>query len=180
MSFFVLKCNGSDVDSKDFEWLPPRHWTVHIVHLSHHDPGYTDLASNVFPEHDEFLDRTIDMVANTADFPEDAQFRCVVEQTWSIDHYLRNAPQERAAKMIDVMRSGHVELTALFGNMTTEICGHESLARTAYHAFRLKREHGIPIVSAEHNDIPGLSWGLAQVLTEADVKIFCPGFKCYV
>ena len=176
---FILKCAGDEADRKDAPWQPPRHWTVHVVQLSHHDPGYTDLASNVLPEHDEFLDNTIEMAANTAGFPYDAQFRFVVEQTWSIDHYLRNAPQERAAKMIDVMRSGHVELTALFGNMTTEICGHESLARTAYHAFRLKRLYGIPIVSAEHNDIPGLSWGLSHVLAEAGIKIFCPGFPLY-
>ena len=176
---FVLRCSGSDADTKQIEWQPPRHWTVHLVQLSHHDPGYTDLASNVFHVHDEQLDRTIEMAANTADFPHDAQFRFLIEQTWSVDHYLRNAPKDRAAKMIELMRSGHAELTALFGNMTTEICGHESLSRTAYHAFRLKREYGIPIVSAEHNDVPGLSWGVAEVLTEAGVKIFCPNFPLY-
>jgi len=176
---FALKRDGAETDRKEVLWRPPRHWTVHVVHLSHHDPGYTDLASNVLPEHDEFLDNTIEMAANTAGFPHDAQFRFVVEQTWSVDHYLRNAPKERAGKMIELMRSGHIELTALFGNMTTEICGHESLARTAYHAFRLKRLYDIPIVSAEHNDIPGLSWGLAHVLAETGIKIFCPGFPLY-
>jgi len=176
---FILRRSGDEVDRKEVPWHPPRHWTVHVVQLSHHDPGYTDLASNVLLEHDEFLDRAVEMAAATADYPEDAQFRLLVEQTWSIDHYLRHAPPERAEKMLDLIRAGRVEVTALFGNMTTEICGHESLARTAYHAFRLKRLYGIPIVSAEHNDIPGLSWGLSHVLAEAGIKIFCPRLPLY-
>lgn len=160
-------------------WQPPRKWTVHIVQLSHHDVGYTDLASHVLPQHDRWLDATIEMAAATRDFPEAARFRAVIEQTWSVDHYLRHAPPARAAAMIELLRRGDLELTALFGNLTTELCGHEVLARAVYHAFRLKREHGVPIVSAEHNDVPGFSWGLSQVLTECGIRIFCPGLPRY-
>lgn len=160
-------------------WPPPRRWTVHVVQLSHHDAGYTDLAAHVIPEHDRWLDATIEMAAATRGFPDEARFRAVIEQAWSIDHYLRHASPARAAAMIELLRGGDLELTALFGNLTTELCGHETLARAVYHAFRLKREHGIPIVSAEHNDIPGFSWGLSQVLTEAGIRIFCPGLPKY-
>lgn len=176
---FALKVNGSVVDRKEVPWQPPRHWIVHVVQRSHHDVGYTDLPSALLRQHDEFLDAVIDIAASTRDFPEEAQFRIVVEQAWSIDHYLRHAPPERARKMIELMRSGHVELTALFGNMVTEICGHESLVRNLYHAWRISRTHGIPILTAEHNDIPGMSWGLCQALTEAGVKLLCPGLPRY-
>ena len=30
---------------------PPKHYTLHFVHSSHHDPGYTDLMSHVFRSH---------------------------------------------------------------------------------------------------------------------------------
>lgn len=176
---FTLKEGGNTHDTRTLMVRPPKRWKVHVIQVSHHDVGYTNLASVVHREHDQFLDRVIDMAAATRTFPDESQFRIVVEQAWSIDHYLKHAPQARAAEMVKLMQSGHVEVTALFGNMTTELCGHEPLARTVYHAFRLKREHGIPIVSAQHNDVPGVSWGVATVLTEAGIKIFFPRFPYY-
>lgn len=174
-----LILDKTQIALKRVPWQPPRRWIVHVVQLSHHDVGYTDLASNVGQQQDCWLDSVIDMAAATRDFPEHARFRAIIEQTWSIDHFLRNARPERAAAMLGLLRCGDLELTAMFGNMITELCGHETLVRSIYHAFRLKREHGIPIISAEHNDIPGFSWGLSQVLTGAGVKIFCPGLPLY-
>lgn len=176
---FVLRVGGRAAACRTESWAFPRRWVVHVVQLSHHDVGYTDLASHVVPEHDRWLDATIEMAAATSGFPEEARFRAVIEQAWSIDHYLRHASPGRVAAMLELLHRGDMELTALFGNLTTELCGHETLARAVYHAFRLKREHGIPIVSAEHNDIPGLTWGLSQVLTGAGIRIVCPGLPTY-
>jgi alpha-mannosidase len=175
----VIKIGAEAADQKVFDLKPQRHWVVHVVQASHHDVGYTDLASNVLLEHDRHLDRVIEYAAATKDFPEDAKFRMIIEQAWSVDHYLKTAPPARAAALVNLMRTGRVELTALFGNMTTEICGHETLTRCVYHAFRLKRQYGIPIISAEHNDIPGFSWGLSTVLTEAGIKLFSPELPLY-
>lgn len=171
---FTLTVGQEVADVRELSWRPPVHSTVHVVQHSHHDVGYTDLASNVLREHDRMLDEVIDMAEATRDFPVESQFRITVEQAWSIDHFLRRARPGRAARMAELMRSGHVELTALFGNMVSELCGPEALARCVYHAFRLKRELGVPIVSAEHNDVPGFAWGLSHVLAEAGVKMLCP------
>lgn len=176
---FQLLVAGTVADRKIIRWQPPKRWRVHLVQRSHHDVGYTDLASTVLRQHDEFLHSVIDFAEATADYPEESQFRMVVEQAWSIDHFLRHAPPERAERMIRLMRSGHVELTALFGNMVTELCGPESLARTLYHAGRIRRQYGLPIVTAEHNDVPGLSWGLAEVLAEAGIRFFVPALPRY-
>lgn len=176
---FRLILAGAMADRKTVLWQPPKHWRVHLVQRSHHDVGYTDLASTVLRQHDEFLNDVIDFAEATADFPEESQFRMVVEQAWSIDHFLQHAPPERTARLIRLMQSGHVELTALFGNMVTELCGPESLARTLYHAARIRRRYGLPILTAEHNDVPGMSWGLAQVLTEAGIRFFCPALPRY-
>ena len=176
---FTVMLAGSAVARKSVAWIPPKRWIVHVVQLSHHDVGYTNLASNVLPEHDRWLDAIIDMAEATQDFPEEARFRMVVEQAWSIDHFLRTARPERVTAILDLLRRGDVELTAFFGNIVTEMCGHETLARSVYHAFRLKREYGIPILSAEHNDVPGFSWGVSQVLAAAGIKLFCPGLPYY-
>jgi hypothetical protein len=176
---FALLVGDAQADLRVIPWQPPRRLTVHVIQRSHHDVGYTNLASTVLREYDGFLDQVIDMAEHTRGFPEESQFRMAVEQAWSIDHFLRHARPERAAKMIALMQSGRVELTALFGNMVTEICGHESLIRALYHARRLARLHGISITTAEHNDVPGMSWGLCQVLTDAGIKLFCPMLPRY-
>lgn len=176
---FVLKNGDVVADVRKTLLKPVKHWTVHVVQISHHDPGYTDLPSRVLEDHDRWLDAAIEMAEAVGNFPDDAKLRIVIEQAWSIDHFLKHAAEDKASRMIDLIRSGRIEVTALFGNMTTEICGHEVLARTLYHAGRLKRKYGIPIVSAEHNDITGISWGLSRVLTDAGIKIFCPGIPLY-
>jgi hypothetical protein len=175
----IVRTDIKVLEQRVFTVSPSRRWRVHVVQLSHHDLGYTGLPSNVLSKHERYLDHAMDMADATTDFPDDAKFRIVIEQAWSVEYFLKHARPERAEKMIRLMQSGQFELTALFGNMTTEICGHESLIRALYPSFRLKRKYGIPIISAEHNDITGFSWGLCRVLCDAGVKIFCPGLPLY-
>ena len=179
-SFRVIAA-GEDAEASKttVDWRPPRQWRVHVIQTSHHDVGYTDFASRVLPQHAAMLEAAIDMAEQTNDFDEDARFRLLIETTWSLVHFLRTAPPERAGLMLKLLREGRFEAAALFGNVITELCGHEVLARILYPAFRLKREHGVPVVSAEHNDIPGISWGLCRVLTEAGIRYFCPGLPSY-
>ena len=179
IAVFAVIALGVQCDCREIEMPVQRKWVVHVVQASHHDVGYTDLPSLVLREHDRNLDEAIDLAEATADYPEDAQFRIIIEQAWSVDHFLRHMSADRVGKMVTLMQAGRFELTALFGNMTTELCGHETLARAAYHAFNIRRKYGIPVISAEHNDITGISWGLSRVLTDAGVKIFCPGIPLY-
>lgn len=176
---FYVKTREGEKARRELAWSPPRHWVVHVVQLSHHDVGYTDLASRVIAEHDVWLDQALEMAEATRRYPDEARFRIVVEQAWSIDHYLRHASAARVARMLKLIRAGQVEVTALYANMVTELCGHETLARCVYPAFRLQRDFGIPIISAEHNDVPGFSWGLSQVLAETGIRIFCPGLSLF-
>ncbi len=176
---FVLRHGDGLADFHSLDYQPPRRWVVHVVQTSHHDVGYTDLASTVLQQHDRWLDQALDYAAQADSFPEDAQFRIVIEQAWSLDHFLKRASPGRAAKMLELLRQGRFELAALFGNLTSELCGHETLVRALSHSLRLQRLHGIPLTSAEHNDIPGMSWGLARLLSDAGIKIFIPGLPLY-
>jgi len=156
-----------------------RNWEVHLVHGSHHDLGYTDLPSNVLREHDAHLDKVIEFCEQTADWPEDSRFRYVVEQAWSVQHYLRSCSDDKRKQLIQRMQEGRIEVTATLGNQITGLCSHEELIRLLYPSFRLKRQYGVPIHTAELNDIPGFSWGLASVLHGAGVRYFAPGVQDY-
>ena len=105
-----MAINDSVADRKEICMDPPRKWVVHVVQLSHHDAGYTDLPSRVLKEHYESLDKAIDMAESTEDFPDDAKFRIVIEQAWSIDRFIKNAPDSRKAKMIELLRSEDLSL----------------------------------------------------------------------
>jgi|LSQX01.1.fsa_nt_gb alpha-mannosidase len=171
--------SGEKVTRKSKKLFPPRHMRVHVVHFSHHDLGYTDIPSNVLKEYYKTLDDAIDYAESTAGYDEESKFRIVIEQMWSLDYFLKNAPEDRAKKLIALLKSSQFEVTALFGNMITELCSHEDLLRTVYHSTKLKNDYGISVSSAEHNDIPGFCWGLSRVLTDLGIDIFCPALPLY-
>ena len=176
---FELWADGALQDAQELTWQPQRHWELYVVHTCHHDLGYTDLPSNLLREHDGFLDQVIRFCNETAHFPEESRFRYVVEQAWSILHFLENHPPEAVAEAVRLMREGRIEVTALFGNETSELCSHEEQVRLLYPAWRLRRRFGIPIETAELNDIPGISWGLVSVLAGAGIRYFAPMIPDY-
>ncbi len=174
-----LWAGGALQDEKTVDWQPQKHWEVYLVQYSHHDLGYTDLPQSVLREHARILDDVVRYCEETQGFPEEARFRWLVEQAWSVVQFVETRPPEDVARLVAAIRRGQIEVTALFGNMTSELCGHEQLIRLLYPAFALKRAYGIDIACAEHNDIPGFSWGLANVLAGAGVRYFSPGIPSW-
>jgi hypothetical protein len=166
-------------DEREVAWQTMKHWEVHLVHGSHHDLGYTDIPSNILREHDGYMDRVLKFCEETADWPEESKFRYVAEQAWSVLHYIEHRPLKAVKRLIRLMREGRIEVTAFLDNETSELCSHEEQVRLAYPAFRLKRRFGIPIRTAELNDIPGVSWGLVSVLTGCGVRYFAPAIQDY-
>ena len=166
-------------DRRVLDWQPERHWEVYLVPGSHHDLGYTDLPSHVLREQDVFLDRVLDYCQQTADWPADSRYRYVVEQGWSVLHFLEHRPAEAIRQLVHWLREGRIEVTALLGNETSELCGHEEQVRLLYPSWRLRRRYGVPIRTAELNDVPGLSWGLATILTGAGIRYFAPALPDY-
>lgn len=158
---------------------PQRHWTVHLIQFAHHDLGYTDLPSNVLKEFLGFYDDVLRFCSETDSFPEESKFRYTIEQGWSLMHFLEHRPPEVREEMMRRIREGRIEVNAFVGNETTELLGPEEMVRMLYPVFALKRDHGIQIVSAEHNDIPGISWGVAAAMAGAGIKYFAPALPDY-
>jgi len=176
---FVLFASGKVQDEKTINLESRKHWNVYLVHLSHHDLGYTDLPTNVLREHDGFMDDVLRFCEETKNWPFESKFKYTIEQSWSVMHFIENRPREVVDKLFHFIRKGQIEVTALFGNEISELCSHEELIRLMYPSFSLKHRYGIPIRSAELDDVPGLSWGLAKVLAGAGVKYFAPALPDY-
>lgn len=154
---------------------PQRRWEVSFIHMSHHDWGYTGIPRDVVAEHIGFMDNVLNWCEETASWPEESKFRYLCEQAWSVIPWIENRSEADIQRLVKYIKCGQVEVAALWGNQTTELCSAEELARLMYPAFRLKREHGIDVVSAVHNDIPGFAWGLTSILADAGVKYFSFG-----
>jgi len=166
---------GSDLqDRARLTWNPQKHWQIYVVQESHHDLGYTDLPQNVFKEHNDFLDKVLEFCDETAEWPEESKFRYSIEQSWSILNYIKKRPKEFVQKVMKLAKEGRIEIPALFGNLVTDMCGHEELIRSLYPSFQLKRNYGVSAKTAEIDDIPGFSWGLCTILANSGVKYFAP------
>jgi hypothetical protein len=176
---FSLFAGGALQHELTLDWHPQPHWQLHLVQSSHHDLGYTDLPSNVLRQHDQFLDDALDFCDQTDAYPADSRFHYVIEQAWSLQHYLEHRPSRQVRRLVRRLRQGRIELTALMGNQTTELCGAEELVRLLYPAFCIRRQYRVPILTAELNDIPGIAWGLSSVLAGAGIRYFAPGIPDY-
>ena len=64
--------------------LKPRHWEVHVVQLSHQDAGYTDIPSETIEESGRWLKNALDDMDRRGDYPPDATYRIVVEQSYAL------------------------------------------------------------------------------------------------
>lgn len=138
-----------------FEVTPQRKWTVHLVHHSHLDIGYTDPQGDVLRNHLWYLDSALDLATATDDWPDDARFRWTVESALPARMFLHTRPPAAVRRFVDLTRQGRIEVTAMPFQMHTEAASTEELHRTLRLADGLRRRYAVPIRSAMHTDVQG-------------------------
>ncbi len=160
-----------DVDGAvDVTLRPVREWTIHLVHHSHLDIGYTDPQGTVLAEHVAFLDSCLDLVRATADRPDEAKFRWAVESLWSFEQWIAARSAERVAEFVSYVRSGQIELTALPYNLHTDTCSTDELHELLRLARTVRDTYGVEFTSAMQTDVPGTVAGLPDALAQIGVR----------
>jgi Glycosyl hydrolases family 38 N-terminal domain/Glycosyl hydrolases family 38 C-terminal domain len=149
---------------------PQRKWEISLVHHTHLDVGYTDRQEVVLANHLQYLDDVLDLVDRTDDWPDDARFRWNIEVSWPLERWFRARPELDRARLLDAVGAGRVSIGAMSLNVHTEACAIEELFEMVRFAVELRREHGIPVVSAMQTDVPGGVTGLVEVLADAGVR----------
>jgi hypothetical protein len=165
----TLEANG-ETASASIVVEPQRKWSIHLVHHSHFDYGYTDQQPRVLDNHLRFLDAAVDLVDATSDWPEEAKFRWNIEVTFPLRAWMANRPAPLRDELIRQVNAGRIEIAALPFSMHTEAYSIDELAWGLKYAQRLRNEHRIEIVSAFQSDVPGAVIGLLTLLTEADIR----------
>lgn len=147
---------------------------IYMLHHSHVDVGYTDLAPVITRQHAECLDQVLDHCTRTDAYPDDARFRWVNEFSWPVVEYLRQRP-ERAEELLQRHREGRLELCALY-LAPTDLMDRRAYEMSLRPALALGREQGFAVTTAMIVDEPGQTWSLPDILAAQGVKYFdtCP------
>mgnify|MGYP005976473883 FL=1 len=161
---------------KRFEVPAARKWTVNFLSHSHQDIGYTHRQMDVMKLQWRNLERAMDLAERTKDYPEGARYRWNTEATWSIAGYLEAyAGTDKAARLIQAVRDGVINIDAPLGSILTGICRQEELMHMFDDAHRLAREIGVEVNTAMMSDVPGQVWGLTTAMSKNGVKYYSPG-----
>jgi hypothetical protein len=161
---------GSDRETAEIIVGPQRKWSIHLIHHSHFDYGYTDRQAVVMEHQLRYLDAALDLISLTDDWPEEARFRWNVEVTYPLQKWLRARPQEHRDEFIRRVKEGRIEVNALPFSMHTEVYSIDELAWGLRFADELRERYGLEIVSAIQSDVPGATIGLLNLLTSADIR----------
>jgi hypothetical protein len=153
---------------------PVRRFTVHLIHHSHVDIGYTHLQEEVERIQWGHLENAMAIAARTSDYPETARFRWNPEVMWAVDSYLRKEGAKKRA-LREAIRRGSIELGALFGNQLTGLETAAELIELTASARRVSAWCGVPLRAAMISDVPGATWSLVPMLAQAGVRYLSVG-----
>ncbi|HEX9611856.1 MAG TPA: hypothetical protein VF978_08185 [Gemmatimonadales bacterium] len=148
---------------------PPRRWTLYLLGSIHTDVGYTDLQERCLEIHRQNLDAAL---ARLERRPES---RWAPECTLQILSFLENRSPDAGEALLKAIRDGKIALPAVFANMLTGILDHETLARIAWPAGMLAREHGLVFAAGQVTAVPGQTFTFPMALAASGVRYLATG-----
>ena len=157
---------------RDITVPPQRKWTVHLVHHSHFDYGYTDPQATVMEHQLRYIDAALDLIRQTDEWDDDAKFRWNVEVTYPLARWLATRPKSAIDEFVARVKEGRIEVHALPFSMHTEVYSIDELAWGFKFSEQLRTDYGIEIVTAIQSDVPGATVGLLNLMTSSGVKYF--------
>lgn len=166
-----LSVGESSVQS-NIEVPPVRHWNLHISLHSHTDLGFTETIAKVAEIHADNTDQAMLLMDETTDWPLESRFRWTIEITWQLEQYIKLRGPEAVTKLQKYLKSGQMELAAMYAGEHVDALGHEEAVRTFYLAAKYRRELGIPVETAMLCDVPGSTEGLVQIMAKSGIKNF--------
>ncbi len=149
---------------------------IHLVNLSHHDYGYTDLPSSVWDYQVNNIRLAMKFITETVDYPPEAQFKWTLEGLWTLERFWTESSVEEKRLFEKYVTSGHLEVTAMPGNMTCLIGKYEwekELDRLKFFSKKFK-----PAVALQ-DDVNGLPWGMVDSLLNRNISYITMAANAY-
>jgi len=171
----ALKKGDQVLASKDFRLDPVIPRTIHLLHHSHVDIGYTHVQDEVKQIQWKNLESAVKLASETQNYPDGARFKWNSEVMWPIESYLREKDPEKVRIMKEAISKGWIELDAFYANTLTELCTSAELVKLTSDARRIAADCGLKPKAAMISDIPGWSWGIVPVLARSGVRYLSLG-----
>ena len=99
--------------------------TIAIVHHTHTDFGYTEHPQRAVKEHVGYIDRAVDCVLASSDYPEGARFAWTQEQLYPLRLGWEQASAARRERFFAAVDSGRLEITGTPFNVTAFLSREE-------------------------------------------------------
>lgn len=161
--------NGSQTLTGTFVLQPQRKWQIYVVHHTHTDLGYTDIAERVRRQLASQFRAVLAACRQTESFPPEAKFRWTVEAFLPLEDFWKEATEPERAELLKYIREERIEVTAAYLPHLNDLAGHESLLSFFQPAARFARQQQIPLRSAMFSDSTGYAWVIPQILNSMGI-----------
>jgi hypothetical protein len=157
--------------------------TIYITPTSHYDFGFVEAPDQVR----ERAARHIDEVIRVAEANPD--FRWTIESVWQVNEWLKRQrkstsvlPRDKVkiARLMDLIKSGRIDLSTAWGSMHTDFMGAEELNRMCYDYTTLHRSYGVSSEVALMDDVPGHPTSIPSVLAGSGTKYLVTGANIFI
>ena len=157
--------------------------TVYITPLSHYDFGFVEPPDAVRERAARHIDEVIRMAESNPNF------RWTIESVWQINEWLKRQKKptsvlpkdkDKINRLMNLIKSGRIELSTAWGSMHTDFMGAEELNRLAYDYTSLKRTYGVRSELAVLDDVPGHPTTIPSVLSGSDTKYLVTGANIFI
>ena len=165
-----VRKGDSVIATATLDVVPQRKWTIHLIHHSHYDIGYTDPQATVLGWQLAYIDDALEHASATDAWPDEARYRWSIEVNWPLRQWLRTRSRGARDELVRWVRAGRIEVNALPFTMHTEALSYDELARQLDFAQELRDTLGIEITTAMQTDVPGSTIGLSSLLTDAGIE----------
>jgi hypothetical protein len=152
---------------------------VFLVHHTHMDVGYTDLAGEVRNQQLGHLDQVLALCRDNAARPPEERFFWTCESALLVRDYLEARPLRRAQELLHALRQGWIELQAFLTQPLTELASAQELVDCLGYACDLGRREGFEVRCGMIDDIGGYTGRLPSVMAQMNVPYLVVGVGAF-
>jgi len=155
--------------------LPERKWTVHLIHQTHLDIGYTHLQTAILERQIQSIRDALKYIDETKDYPDEAKFRFHPEGMWAVEVFLKEATPEEKTAFIKAAKNRDLHIDGMYAQAMTGMYNDEELFELFGSAARFCRENDIVLDSVMQTDVPGYTWGLVPAMYQNGIRYMTMG-----
>ncbi len=145
--------------------------TIYVCNHTHTDIGFTDFQDICFRQHASIIEQALDLIEATDGAPAGEQYRWTCETTGPLMRYLKSAGPEQVRRFQHWHGQGRIDVAAMQYNLTP-LLNVEQMHRSLYPLRELRDAYGLTVESAMQDDVNGVSWLFADLLSELGVWFY--------